>query len=69
MRWNETALPLRGDGKKVGYIHIWSNAADPYQQQLQDELIYGRLKNADGLVLDLRDGWGGGDVSYLKTRL
>ena len=54
------------DGKKVGYIHIWSNAADPYQQQLQDELIYGRLKNADGLVLDLRDGWGGGDISYLN---
>jgi carboxyl-terminal processing protease len=53
-------------GKKVGYIHIWSNAADPYQQQLQDELIYGRFKNADGLVLDLRDGWGGGDVSYLN---
>ncbi|BAY89122.1 MULTISPECIES: S41 family peptidase [unclassified Tolypothrix] len=53
-------------GKKVGYIHIWSNAADPYQQQLQDELIYGRLKNADALVLDLRDGWGGGDISYLN---
>lgn len=52
--------------KKFGYIHIWSNAADPYQQQLQDELIYGRFKNADGLVLDLRDGWGGGDVSYLN---
>ncbi|MCC5650308.1 S41 family peptidase [Nostoc sp. XA013] len=57
---------IEQDGKKVGYIHIWSNAADPYQQQLQDELIYGRLKNADGLVLDLRDGWGGGDVSYLN---
>ncbi|QIR35894.1 S41 family peptidase [Tolypothrix sp. PCC 7910] len=54
------------DGKQVGYIHIWSNAADPYQQQFQDELIYGRLKNADGLVLDLRDGWGGGDISYLN---
>ncbi|OUL30535.1 S41 family peptidase [Nostoc sp. 106C] len=52
--------------KKVGYIHIWSNAADPYQQQFQDELIYGRLKNADGLILDLRDGWGGGDISYLN---
>lgn len=57
---------IEQDSKKVGYIHIWSNAADPYQQQLQDELIYGRLKNADGLVLDLRDGWGGGDVSYLN---
>lgn len=51
---------------KIGYIHIWSNAADQYQQQLQEELIYGRLKNADGLILDLRDGWGGGDISYLN---
>ncbi|MBD2446338.1 S41 family peptidase [Nostoc sp. FACHB-152] len=57
---------IEQNGKKVGYVHIWSNAADPYQQELQDELIYGRLKNADGLVLDLRDGWGGGDVSYLN---
>ncbi|MBW4562926.1 MAG: S41 family peptidase [Mojavia pulchra JT2-VF2] len=57
---------IEQENKKVGYIHIWSNAADLYQQQLQDELIYGRLKNADGLVLDLRDGWGGGDISYLN---
>jgi carboxyl-terminal processing protease len=57
---------IEKDGKKVGYVHIWSNAADPYQQQLQDELIYGRLQNADALILDLRDGWGGGDVSYLN---
>ncbi|MBD2774730.1 S41 family peptidase [Iningainema tapete] len=53
-------------GKKIGYVHIWSNAADPEQQQLQEDLIYGRLKNADGLVLDLRDGWGGGSVNYLN---
>lgn len=52
--------------RKVGYIHIWSNAADQYQQKLQEELIYGRLKNTDGLILDLRDGWGGGDISYLN---
>ncbi|BAY36296.1 peptidase S41 [Nostoc sp. NIES-2111] len=52
--------------RKIGYIHIWSNAADQYQQTLQDELIYGRLKNAEGLILDLRDGWGGGEISYLN---
>ncbi|WP_414756504.1 S41 family peptidase [Anabaena sp. CCY 9910] len=57
---------LEQENKKIGYVHIWSNAADPYQQQLQNELIYGRLKNADGLILDLRDGWGGGDISYLN---
>ncbi|MCC5612617.1 S41 family peptidase [Nostoc sp. CHAB 5834] len=57
---------IEQEGKKIGYIHIWSNAADPYQQELQDELIYGRFKNADALILDLRDGWGGGDISYLN---
>lgn len=57
---------IQREGKKIGYVHIWSNAADPDQQQLQDDLIYGRLKVADGLVLDLRDGWGGGDINYLN---
>ncbi|BAB75789.1 all4090 [Nostoc sp. PCC 7120 = FACHB-418] len=57
---------LEQENKKIGYVHIWSNAADPYQQELQNELIYGRLRNADGLILDLRDGWGGGDISYLN---
>ena len=23
--------------KKIGYVHIWSNAADPTQQQLIDD--------------------------------
>ncbi len=53
-------------GKKIGYIHIWSYAGDQYQQQLEDELFYGRLKDADGLVLDLREGWGGAYPNYLN---
>lgn len=57
---------IERDGKKIGYIHIWSNAADPDQDQLREDLIYGRLSNADGLVLDIRDGWGGGDIKYLN---
>ncbi|MBR8833060.1 MAG: PDZ domain-containing protein [Stigonema ocellatum SAG 48.90 = DSM 106950] len=57
---------IEREGKKIGYVHIWSNASDPDQQQLQDDLIYGRLREADGLILDLRDGWGGGDINYLN---
>jgi len=53
-------------GKKIGYVHIWSYAGEQYQQQLETNLIYGRLKNADGLVLDLREGWGGASPSYLN---
>ena len=50
---------------KVGYIHLWSYAGEQYQDQLEEELD-GRLHDADGLVLDLRGGWGGASPSYLR---
>jgi len=37
-----------------GYVHLWSYAGEQYQQK-QEELLYGRFKDADGLVLDLRE--------------
>ena len=54
-------------GKKIGYIHIWSRvgAEDEDLQQFQEELTYGKLKDADGLILDLRNGWGGVSTRYL----
>lgn len=57
---------IQRDGKKIGYVHIWSNAAEPDQEKLREDLIYGRLRDAQALVLDLRDGWGGGDIGYLN---
>ena len=51
-------------GVKVGYVHVWSYAGEMYQAQLEDELS-GRLRRADALVLDLRDGLGGASPSYL----
>ncbi|MGF1480417.1 MAG: S41 family peptidase [Cyanophyceae cyanobacterium] len=51
--------------QQIGYIHIWSYAGDQYQQKLEEELIYGRLKDADALVLDLREGWGGAPPTAL----
>lgn len=57
---------IQRNGKKIGYVHIWSNAADPDQEKLREDLIYGRLTDAQALVLDLRDGWGGGDIGYLN---
>lgn len=57
---------IEREGKRIGYIHIWSNAADLYQQQMIEDLMFGKLREVDGLVLDLRDGWGGGSVSYLN---
>jgi len=57
---------IEREGKKIGYVHIWSYAGDQYQQQLEDELIYGRLQDADSLVLDLREGWGGAPLTALN---
>jgi carboxyl-terminal processing protease len=54
------------DGKKIGYIHIWSYADPIYQKQLENELFYDRLQDVDGLVWDIRDGWGGAEPTYLN---
>lgn len=51
---------------KIGYIHIWSYAGEQYQQKLKAKLLYSHLKDTDGLVLDLRDGWGGASPTYLN---
>lgn len=57
---------IERNGKKIGYVHIWCYAGDQYQQMLEQELIEGSLKDADGIVLDLRDGWGGARLNYLN---
>ena len=57
---------IEREGKKIGYIHIWSYADPKYQEQLETELVYDRLKDADGLVWDIRDGWGGASPDYLN---
>ncbi len=57
---------IERDGHKIGYIHIWSYADPQYQQQLEKELVEARLKDTDGLVWDIRDGWGGASPSYLN---
>jgi len=44
--------------EKIGYVHIWSYAGEQYQQLLEEEIAFGKLKEADSLILDLRDGWG-----------
>jgi carboxyl-terminal processing protease len=50
---------------KVGYVHVWSYARFAYQQQLEELLTKGELKDADALIWDLRDGWGGAEPGYL----
>jgi carboxyl-terminal processing protease len=52
-------------GVKIGYIHVWSYARGSYQELLEQQISNGPLKDADALIWDLRDGWGGADPAYL----
>lgn len=54
------------DGLRIGYARLWSYGGQQYQALLEGELLYGRLKDADALVLDLRGGWGGASPTYLN---
>ena len=62
----ESIEVIETSGHQIGYIHIWSYAGDQYQQKLEEELMYGQLKDVDALVLDLRDGWGGAPLTALN---
>ena len=54
-------------GRKIGYVHVWSYANPAYQQSMERILADGPLKDADALVWDLRDGWGGAQIEYLDV--
>ena len=53
-------------GKKIGYIHIYSYAGIEYHQELLTAITWGKLKDADALIIDLRYGLGGASTSYLN---
>ncbi len=51
---------------KIGYVHIWSYAGKRFHEILKNEVAFGKLKSADSLLIDLRDGWGGANPDYLN---
>ncbi len=52
--------------KKIGYIHIYSYAGEEYHQELLNALVWGSLRAADALIIDLREGLGGAWPYYLN---
>ncbi len=51
------------DGRRVGYVHLWSMAGDRFAAALE-AAVTGPLHDTDGLVLDLREGFGGSPEGY-----
>jgi carboxyl-terminal processing protease len=60
-----SARLLEANGRRIGYVHVWCYAGYAYQGALEDLLSEGPLKDADALIWDLRDGWGGAVPEYL----
>ncbi|MBI1649789.1 S41 family peptidase [Hyphomicrobium sulfonivorans] len=62
-----SARIIEHNGKSIGYVRVWSYAGGNYHETLENVLSEGRLKDADALIWDLRDGWGGAQPSYLNV--
>ena len=58
-------IVVANGGMRIGYVHVWSYASRRYQGALEELISEGPLKDADALVWDLRDGWGGAQPWYL----
>jgi carboxyl-terminal processing protease len=56
---------VQANGRRIGYVHVWCYAGYAYQRALEHLLSEGTLKDADALIWDLRDGWGGAVPQYL----
>lgn len=50
-------------GKKIGYVHVWSGGRRSFEAL--DEILEDKLGQTDGLIFDIRDGYGGNSLSDL----
>lgn len=60
-----SARIIRANGRSIGYVHLWCYAGFVYQRTLEHLLSQSPLNDADALIWDLRDGWGGAMPEYL----
>jgi carboxyl-terminal processing protease len=61
-----SASVMEASGRKIAYVKVWSYAAVRYQEALEELLSRPDLRDCHGLVLDIRDGWGGAHPKYLN---
>lgn len=54
---------LQFGGKRIGYLHLWTMGHPAFREALE-RIVTERLHNTDGLILDLRDGFGGYPWGY-----
>lgn len=58
-----SARIIEKDGKKLAYVHLWTMSSEDMKSALSS-LVYGRFRDTDGFILDIRDGFGGRPEGY-----
>ena len=64
---SDSVKRLDQGGKRIGTIRLWAYTREEVTSVLYDELGKGRLRQVDGLVLDLRSKWGGAPGDAAET--
>jgi C-terminal processing protease CtpA/Prc len=54
----ESIEVIEHDGRRIGYVRLWTLAVGTHRI-IAKALASGQLKDADGLIVDLRGRWGG----------
>jgi carboxyl-terminal processing protease len=60
---NSMRIEERGD-RKIGYVHLWA-ATQPEHAKALSKAVEEMAPKITSMVLDLRDGYGGGDPSFI----
>ncbi len=63
----ESVRVIERDGVRIAYVHVWSYAGPEYQEAFEDALRSADVQQADALIWDLRFGWGGASLEYLRV--
>jgi len=56
---------IRRNGKAVAYVPMFACAGEEFENALKDQLN-SRLRDADALILDFRNGWGGCNPDFVN---
>ncbi len=59
----DSARIIDANGRKIGYFHLWTEVNDTFKNALS-AAVYGKLRDTDAFILDLRDGFGGRPEGY-----
>lgn len=58
-----SARVIEQGGKSFGYVHLWT-MVDEDQKTALHNLVNGRFRDTDAMILDIRDGFGGRPEGY-----